>query len=102
MQDKSLDHAQPKHKGVPGPAQHPIGSSCALLTISDTPSGFFLFPMMITLKRKRFQNNPHMQLNATWYLHAIQTTCPQNMLQSERIAGITVYNLEDRTLKDMT
>ena len=76
IQDKSLDHTVPKYKGVPGPTQHPSGSSRALLTIFDPtpPSSFFLFPIMkIALKRKRFQEIADIQLNAIWYRHAIQT-----------------------------
>jgi hypothetical protein len=67
------------------------------------PCDFFLFPRLkSTLKGNQFQDITEIQLNMTWQLQAIPKKPTRHALKSGRIAGITAYNLEGRTLKEIT
>jgi histone-lysine N-methyltransferase SETMAR len=64
------------------------------------PYDFFLFPRLkSTLKGKRFQDVAEIQLNTTLPFPNKPT---RHALKSGRIAGIAAYNLEGRTLKEIT
>jgi hypothetical protein len=102
-----LVHAVPKYKGVLGPTQHLSGSSCALLTIFDAPPT----PFLQLLPVSHDEDHPEEEKISRYRRHTTgcnllpachSKTGPKNMLKNERIAGITVYSLEEHTLKVIT
>jgi histone-lysine N-methyltransferase SETMAR len=67
------------------------------------PCNFFLFPRLkSTLKGKQFQDVTEIELNMTRQLQAIPKQAYQTCIESGRIAGIATYNLEGRTLNEIT
>jgi histone-lysine N-methyltransferase SETMAR len=67
------------------------------------PCDFFLFPRLkSTLKGKRFQDVTEIQLNTARQLQAIPKQAYQTCIESGTITGIAAYNLEGRTLKEIT
>jgi hypothetical protein len=68
-----------------------------------SPCDFFHFPRLKSiLKGKRFQDVAEIQLNMTRQLQAIPNKPTRHALKSGRIAVIAAYNLEGRTLKEIT
>jgi hypothetical protein len=72
-------------------------------SLDFAPCDFFLFPRLkSTLKGKRFQDVAEIQLNTTRQLQAIPKQAYQTYIEKGRIAVIAAYNLEGRTLKEIT
>jgi hypothetical protein len=67
------------------------------------PCNFFLFPRLkSTLKGKGFQDVTEIQLRTTRQFQPFPNKPTRHALKTERIAGVTAYNLEGRTLKEIT
>jgi hypothetical protein len=68
------------------------------------PCDIFLFPRLnSTLTGKRFQYVAEIQLNMTLQLQAIpKQASPRHAFKNGRIVGIAAYNVEGRTLKEIT
>jgi hypothetical protein len=92
----------PEYQGIIGQAQHPRGSPPALLTRFG-PLRLLPLPQAEEHpEHPRFQDVAEIQLNTTRQLQAIPKQAYQTALKSGRFAGIAAYNLEGRTLKEIT